>query len=48
VNLTVRVNDDLVLDAGTTETVGVELVVRPPAVTLFGQVLDYRLPPQEA
>ena len=39
--LAVRVNDDLVLDAGTTEPVGNELVINPPKVTLFGQVLAY-------
>ena len=41
-NLRVRVNDDLVLDAGTTEELsGSELVVHPPKETLFRQVLDY-------
>jgi hypothetical protein len=42
VNLRVRVNDDLVLDAGTTEELSrSELVVHPPKETLFHQVLDY-------
>jgi hypothetical protein len=42
VNLRVRVNDELVLDAGTTEELsGSELVVHPPKETLFRQVLDY-------
>ena len=41
-NLRVRVNDELVLDAGTTEELsGSELVVHPPKETLFRQVLDY-------
>ena len=44
-HLTVRVNDRLVLDAGTCERIdgahGAELVVRPPARTLFAQVLAY-------
>lgn len=43
--LTVRVNDHFVLDAGTCERVdgahGAELLVRPPARTLFAQVLAY-------
>ena len=43
--LRVRVNDDLVLDAGTcTEVVGArgpERLIRPPKITLFHQVLDY-------
>ncbi len=40
--LRVRVNDELVLDAGTTEELsGSELVVHPPKETLFCQVLDY-------
>jgi hypothetical protein len=42
VNLRVRVNDELVLDAGTTEELsGSELVVHPPKETLFRQVLGY-------
>jgi hypothetical protein len=42
VNLRVVVNDELVLDAGTTEELsGSELVVHPPKETLFRQVLDY-------
>jgi hypothetical protein len=42
VNLRVRVNDELVLDAGTTEELsGSELVVHPPKKTLFRQVLGY-------
>ncbi len=40
-NLLVRVNDDLTLDAGTIETAGAELIIRPPKVTLFHQVLAY-------
>ncbi len=41
-NLRVRVNDELVLDAGTTEELsGSELVVHPPKETLFRQVLGY-------
>jgi len=43
--LTVRVNDHFVLDAGTCERVngahGAELLIRPPATTLFAQVLAY-------
>lgn len=43
--LRVRVNDELVLEAGTCETVsgphGSERLVRPPATTLFHQVLAY-------
>jgi hypothetical protein len=43
--LIVRLNDGLVLDAGTCETVsgpsGLELQIRPPAETLFHQVLAY-------
>jgi hypothetical protein len=40
--LRVRVNDELVLDAGTTEELsGSELVVHPPKETLFRQVLGY-------
>lgn len=43
--LPVRVNDELTLDAGTWEDVagpdGPERLVRPPAVPLFRQVLDY-------
>jgi hypothetical protein len=42
VNLRVRVNDELLLEAGTTEDAGdSELVVHPPKLTLFHQVLDY-------
>lgn len=42
VNLSVRVDQELVLDAGVCEELGsLELVVRPPAVMLFRQVLDY-------
>lgn len=40
-NLLVTVTDDLVLDAGSTEPVGAELLIRPPKVTLFHQVLAY-------
>ena len=43
--LRVRVNDELVLDAGTCEEVsgpdGDEWLIRPPATTLFHQVLAY-------
>jgi len=43
--LTVRVVDHLVLDAGTCERVdgarGAEVLIRPPATTLFTQVLAY-------
>lgn len=43
--LTVRVNEDLVLDAGTCEEVaapsGPELLLRPPRTMLFHQVLAY-------
>jgi hypothetical protein len=43
--LHVRVNDELVLDAGTCEEVsgprGPERVIRPPEITLFHQVLGY-------
>ncbi len=43
--LRVRVNDELVLDAGTCEEVsgphGPECLIRPPATTLFHQVLAY-------
>ncbi len=43
--LDVRVNDELVLDAGTCETLsgpnGPERIVRPPPTTLFQQVLGY-------
>ena len=43
--LTVRVNDQFVLDAGRCERVdgarGAELLIRPPATTLFAQVLAY-------
>jgi hypothetical protein len=42
VNLRIRVNDELVLDAGTVEDIGVaESVIHPPKDTLLGQVLDY-------
>ena len=34
-------NDGLSLDAGSTEPIGADLVVRAPAVTLFHQVLAY-------
>ena len=41
-NLRVRVNDELLLDAGIVEELGgSELVIHPPKVTLFHQVLDY-------
>lgn len=41
-HLRVRANDELLLDAGTVETAGSsELVIHPPQVTLFHQVLDY-------
>ena len=39
--LRVRVNDELVLDAGTVEPGDSELIIHPPKVTLFHQVLDY-------
>ena len=43
--LLVRVNDDLVVDAGTCERMtgpdGLERVVRPPDTPLFQQVLGY-------
>lgn len=43
--LRVRVTDELMLDAGTCETVsgpsGPERIIRPPATTLFHQVLAY-------
>ena len=42
--LRVRVNDELVLDAGTWESVGpggTEIIVHPPKVTLFHQLLAY-------
>jgi hypothetical protein len=43
--LRVRVNDELVLDAGTCEGVsgpqGPEMLIRPPETTLFHQVLAY-------
>jgi hypothetical protein len=43
--LRVRVNDELVLDAGTCEDLamphGQERLIRPPVTTLFHQVLAY-------
>ena len=43
--LRVRVNDELVLDAGTSEELagqdGFERIIRPPDITLFQQVLAY-------
>jgi len=40
VNLRVRVNDERLLHAGATEEVrGSDLVIHPPKVTLFRQVL---------
>ena len=39
--LRVRVNNDLLLDAGAVEERGSDLVITPPTVTLFRQVLDY-------
>ena len=43
--LFVRVNDELVLDAGTCELIsspsGPEWLIRPPSTTLFHQVLNY-------
>lgn len=43
--LCIRVNNELVLDAGTCEEVstphGKETVIHPPSTTLFHQVLDY-------
>jgi hypothetical protein len=42
--LRVRVNDDLTLDAGTCEQVdasGREVIIRPPKVALFRQLLEY-------
>ena len=40
--LSVRVNDELLLDAGTTEALSAsELVIHPPTTTLFEQVLGY-------
>lgn len=43
--LRVRVNDELVLDAGTSEELagqdGLELIIRPPEIPLFQQVLAY-------
>jgi len=41
VRLLVPVTDDLVLDAGSAEQAGAELVIGPPKVTLFRQVIDY-------
>jgi hypothetical protein len=44
-HLRVRVNDELMLDAGTCEEVlaahGPERLLRPPPTTLFHQVLAY-------
>ena len=41
-NLRVHVNDELILGAGASEELGdSELIVHPPKVTLFRQVLDY-------
>src|SRR5579864_8978352 len=43
--LQVRVNDELVLDAGTYEDLsmpqGLERLIRPPVTTLFHQLLSY-------
>jgi hypothetical protein len=43
--LTIRVNDELMLDAGTCETIagplGPEWLIHPPATTLFRQVLTH-------
>jgi hypothetical protein len=43
--LQVRVNDELVLDAGTYEDLstsqGLERLIRPPVTTLFHQLLGY-------
>ena len=45
VHLQVRINAELILDAGTCETLstpqGSEHVIHPPSTTLFHQVLDY-------
>jgi len=41
VNLLVRVNDDLTLDAGSVERAAPDIFIRPPTVTLFQQVLAY-------
>jgi hypothetical protein len=41
VRLLVRLHDDLTLDAGSAEAVGTELVIQPPSVTLFHQVIGY-------
>lgn len=41
VKLLVPVSDDLTLDAGSTEPAGADLVIHPPKVTLFAQVLAY-------
>jgi hypothetical protein len=42
VSICVRVNHDLTLDAGVVEEVGAtDLVIRPPKVTLFHQLLGY-------
>ncbi len=44
-HIKVRVNDELLLDAGTTEKIlgpdSPELLIRPPDTTLFHQVLAY-------
>ena len=40
-HLRVRVHDDLVLDAGVCEEVSGEVVIHPPELTLFHQVLEY-------
>ena len=44
-HLLVRVNEELVLDAGICEPIatdgGAECLIRPPEVTLFRQVLEY-------
>ena len=40
-NLRVDVNDELSLAAGTVERLGPELLIHPPSVTLFHQLLDY-------
>ena len=40
-SLRVRVNDELLLDAGTEETGDSERIIHPPEVTLFHQALTY-------